>query len=578
MPEDKIISPNSQANSPKKEMAPQKYPAMFGMAYRYRKPNGTWAMKFMLGKIFAVMLSLFLILLLFKSIFIYAFFKYQRDYSEMSVKTALLYPLNRSATNAAIGDYNIKTAKELLAKGEFRQAFENLLRGVNRSHKNIEGKKMLAQFFFMMNKHDDAMNVLKRGLPYAYEDLAYMRLYTQLLISKMEDETLINVCKSILEKNPKNGQVKTYLAMAVATVYSMHGMYNDSKEMIVKYGLDKTTPGILRLSKNEWEQGNRDEAVNIIANNINLMRDLDPVYALLVNYYILLGDYAKARQYGSLRILEKPLEIAPRVDYLRSIANSGDKKAAEEELKRLFEANKSDEKNLIHIANYAADSGNLDLMRKIYDNAIEKGFSNTAQYCMLLLETFITCKKYDDAIAFSEDIIKSNPKWLNRNENVFASLRAVAYLAKGNSNMSNALINEIIKRGTVNPRTLVATARRFAMLGEPKTAHKLYVAAVEKDPMHQYALVRLIQFELDAGNSSDLNKYIFRLINMRRPPRDMIMSARKKLLTDRFIFTAEREKIINAIDAVFDMEKASGNRIFSDLPSDYDNEKILSTF
>ena len=104
MPEDKIISPNSQANSPKKEMAPQKYPAMFGMAYRYRKPNGTWAMKFMFGKIFAVMLSLFLILLLFKSIFIYAFFKYQRDYSEMSVKTALLYPLNRSATNAAIGD------------------------------------------------------------------------------------------------------------------------------------------------------------------------------------------------------------------------------------------------------------------------------------------------------------------------------------------------------------------------------------------------------------------------------------------------------------------------------------------
>lgn len=565
-------------NSPKKDQTTQKYPTMFGMAYRYRKPNGTWAVKFLFGKIFTVFVALFLILLIFKSIFIYSFFKYQRDYSEMSISTALLYPLNRKATNTAIGDYNIKVAKEHLAKGEFREAFENLLRGVGRSHRNIEGKKMLAQFFFMMNKTDDAMNVLKRGLPYAYEDLAYMRLYTQLLISKMEDETLINVCKNILEKNPKNVQVKTYLAMAIATVYSMHGMYKDSREMIEKYGLDKTTPGILRLSKNEWEQGNRDEAIDIIAKNINLMRDLDPVYALLVNYYILLGDYTKARQYGSLRILEKPLEIAPRVDYLRSIANSGDKKAADEELNRLFQTTKSDEKNLIHIANYAADSGNLELMRKIYDNAIEKGFSNTAQYCMLLLETFITCQKYDEAISFSEDIIKSNPKWFARNENVFSALRAVAYLAKGNSNMSNALINEIIKRGTINPRTLVATARRFAMLGEPKIAHRLYVAAVEKDPMHQYALVRLIQFELDSGNSSDLNKYIFRLINMRRPPRDMIMDARKKLLTDRFIFTADREKIINAIDAVFDMEKASGNRIFSDLPSDYDNEKILSTF
>ena len=154
----------------------------------------------------------------------------------------------------------------------------------------------------------------------------------------------------------------------------------------------------------------------------------------------------------------------------------------------------------------------------------------------------------------------------------------MAYYAVGNTNMSTALINDIIKQGSVNPRTLVATARRFAILGEDTIAHKLYVAAVEKDPMHQYALVRLIQFELDAGNSSDLNKYIFRLINMRRPPRDMILEARRKLLTDRFIFTTDREKIINAIDAVFDIEKVSGNRIFSDLPSDYDNEKILSTF
>ena len=109
-------------------------------------------------------------------------------------------------------------------------------------------------------------------------------------------------------------------------------------------------------------------------------------------------------------------------------------------------------------------------------------------------------------------------------------------------------------------------------------AHSLYLSAVERDPKHQYALVRLIQFELDAGNSSNLNNYIFRLMNMRRPPRDMILSARKKLLSDRFIFTAERENVINAIDTRFDMEKASGNRIFSDLPSDYEDEKILSTF
>ena len=134
----------------------------------------------------------------------------------------------------------------------------------------------------MMNKQDSAMKVLHRGLPYAYEDLPYMRLYTQLLISKMEDETLINVCKSILDKNPKSKEIQAYLAMAMATVYSMHGMHKESRAIIEKYGLEKTTPGLLRLSKNEWEQGNRQEAIDIIAKNINIIRDLDPVYALLV--------------------------------------------------------------------------------------------------------------------------------------------------------------------------------------------------------------------------------------------------------------------------------------------------------
>lgn len=570
-------TPKSATNPKNIKPNQVKYPVLLGMLYRYRRPNGTWAIGVSLPRIALVFGILFLILFALKSAFIYAFYKYQREYDEMSVAQALAFPFNRSEIVVAMGNYNIEHAKECLKEGEYREAFENLLFGVNRAPKNLEGKEILAQFFISMRKPKDAIDLLERGLPYGYNDLNYIRLYIQLLISEIEDEKLINITKSILDKNPESKQVQAYLAMAAASVYAMHGMYTDSKDLIFKYNLQNETPGILRLSKNEWEQGNREEAIEIISKNINKMRDLDPVYALLVNYYILLDDYEKARQYCNLRILENPTAIAPRIDYLRCIANSGDKELAQKELNKLFETNKNDEKSLLYIANYAADSGNIELMRKIYDVAVQNNYS-PSRFCLLLLETFITCKNYKEAVDFSESIINEKPAWLDRNEDVFSCLRAVAYYALGNANMANALIREVIKRGTINPRVMVATARRFALLGENTMAHSLYLSAVERDPKHQYALVRLIQFELDAGNSSNLNNYIFRLMNMRRPPRDMILSARKKLLSDRFIFTAERENVINAIDTRFDMEKASGNRIFSDLPSDYDDEKILSTF
>jgi tetratricopeptide (TPR) repeat protein len=276
-------------------------------------------------------------------------------------------------------------------------------------------------------------------------------------------------------------------------------------------------------------------------------------------------------------MLEKPTAVAPKIDYLRAIANSGEKEKAKEELFKLYETNKNDEKALLAISHYATETAELELMRKIYDTSIRNGF-NTSQFCMMLLETFISCKKYQEAVDFSQAIIAEDPKWLNKNEDVFMCLRAVSYYAVGNMNMAEALVENVIKRKTINPRNMVATARRFALLGENSMAHKMYLSAVERDPKHQYALVRLIQFEIDSGNSSDLGKYILRLINLRRPPRDMILKARTALLSDRFIYTDDREKVISSIDAIFDIEKVSSNRILSDLPSDYEDEKIFSSF
>lgn len=69
-------------------------------------------------------------------------------------------------------------------------------------------------------------------------------------------------------------------------------------------------------------------------------------------------------------------------------------------------------------------------------------------------------------------------------------------------------------------------------------------------PRHQLALTRLVQIEIKIGNSTNLDRHLFNLLNMRRPPRELIEDARMKLVSDRFIFTGDRKKVMGEIDAL----------------------------
>jgi len=46
------------------------------------------------------------------------------------------------------------------------------------------------------------------------------------------------------------------------------------------------------------------------------------------------------------------------------------------------------------------------------------------------------------------------------------------------------------------------------------------------------------------------------LLGMRRPPRELVVDARKSLGSDRFIFTNNREKIMKEIDTLIDVKNA----------------------
>lgn len=549
------------------------YSIFFGVFNRIRLPNGNWVVRIVWSRLLALFAFVVFALWLFLTLAIYAFFKFARDYDEMSVSQAITYPFDRSALRMTIGDYNIKKAEEYIKERKWREAYMNLAFGVGRSPKNIRGVLLLSEFYLSpgFKRPDLALLTLEKSLIYAKDDTQYIRLYMRTLIDQSEDRRLINVAEKLLKSGDlKNKEVIAYLAMSVSSIYALHGNFAKSKEFLEKYGLDKTLPGILRLSKNEWEQGKREEAIKIIADNFDYAQSKEPLYALLVNYYTAMRDFDKARQYSMLRSIENPFSIEQRIEYINLQNKTGDKAAVKDAVDNIFKQYSSDFNSMLLLGNYAADNGDIALMRRIYDNAIANNFQVGA-FCLLLLETMLTNGDYKDAVNFSEEILKEKPVWIKRYEDVVSCLRAISYYATGNVNMADILLKDVLSRNTATPRVLVATARRIEGLGGTPFAQKLLENAVERFPRHQLALTRLVQLDIKQGNSTNLDKHIVRLISMRRPPRELVLDAKKNLASDRFIFTNNREKIMKEIDTLIDNKNAT-------TLSDYaeENDRVMS--
>lgn len=564
------MSESSNKLKIKKRNSTESQPLLFGLLSRVKK-NNKWSFKVNWGRIAILVIILSLLAWAAASATIYFVFKYSKGFDDITVYDAIVAPFDMKSHREKVGNYNIKKALDILKSGnmsEFNEAFMNLNMGINRAPKNIEGRLNLARIYVAMNRPDIAIEKLEQGIIYSKDNIDFIRLYMRLLLDRMEDSKIIAVGEKLLTDGKgvgvENPQVKAYIAMTLSSVYAMHGNYKKSEEYLKNYGLEKSLPGILRLSKNQWEMGNRDEAIKIIKDNFQYPSNKNPMYALLVNYYTAMGDIETARRYSVLRQAEDPFSVTQKLELIRLLEKSGDTQNLGKMLDEYFEINKANNVAMIHLANYAADKGDIKMMRKIYDNAIRQTFA-PGRYCLLLLETMITNGDYAGAVKFSEEILKGKPSWTKRYEDVLSAIRSIAYYATGNTNMSDILIADVLKRSRISPKTLVATARRFDKLNAPLVANSILEHAVNKFPRYQMALIRLVQNEIKIGDSTNIGKHVLRLLQMRRPPRELITDVYNNLSSDRFIFVRDRKKILDEIES---LKANNSSETFSDVIPD----------
>jgi predicted Zn-dependent protease len=526
-------------------------PILMGFVLQRKGTDGRMHIAVRWGRILATLFVLFIVGWISVAGALYGYFKYKKDFEEVTFTGMIGLPFRMDEHRVEMGDYHIKKGLAEVKEGNYRDALRLLRLGVTRSPGNLEGRRVLAEFYELALKRADiAADLMLKGLDKGgVDDLDYLKQTLRVLLRHQMDEKIQEIADKYLPDEPDLTDRNRTLAFGAANANYLRGNYDRADDYLITYNLIESLEGLLLSSQISWDRGNQIASVTKMEHSLRRFPNSEPLLMQLSRYHREMGDVDQARRYAILRNVKDPLSAAPRLELLYIYNKSGDQEREQRETQRMLKQFRDDESALQALANFAADTGNIDLARRTYEEALENEFSIDA-FALLLIEAHLVQKDYEGALSFSEELLKERPEWLTRRWAIFNSLRAVASYGINRPDLGVIYLQHFIDEANNPPQTYLAVAHRFSTIDRSQQAHKILTTAYQRTPTNQKILSELIRVELKLGNTENLNRLLTRLLQMRRPQMELLVEAYRKLGSDRFIFTPDRESLLLQLSAI----------------------------
>ena len=483
---------------------------------------------------------------------LYFHFKYNKEFDQVSyTKMLTLLPFGLETHRVEMGNYHIERGLSEIKEGNYRDALRLLRLGVSRSPANLEGRRVLAEFYeIALKRHDIAIDQLLQGIELGgIQDGEYLKATLRVLLRYQMDEDIQNLANKYLPEEPELTDINRTLAFGAANANYLRGNYDLAEDYIIDYKLLESLEGVLLSAQISWDRGSKIAAMTKMEYSIEKFPNSEPLLMQLSRYHRELGEIEEARRYAILRNVSDPLSAAPRLELLYIYNKSEDFEREQIETQRMLQQFRNDEPALQSLANFAADTGNIELARRTYEEALENEFAIDA-FALLLIEAHLVDKDYQGALDFSEELLKERPDWLTLRWAIFSSLRAVASYGINRPDLGEIYLQDFIDEAGNQAQTYMAVSRRFTDIDRVQQARTILTLAYQKAPTNQKVLSELIRSELSLGNTEDLSRLLSRYLQMRRPQIELLTEAYNKLGSDRFIFTPDRQSLLLQLSAI----------------------------
>ena len=237
------------------------------------------------------------------------------------------------------------------------------------------------------------------------QDGEYLKATLRVLLRYQMDKDIQNLANKYLPEEPELTDINRTLAFGAANANYLRGNYDLAEDYIIDYKLLESLEGVLLSAQISWDRGSKIAAITKMEYSIEKFPNSEPLLMQLSRYHRELGEIEEARRYAILRNVSDPLSAAPRLELLYIYNKSEDFEREQLETQRMLQQFRNDEPALQSIANFAADTGNIELARRTYEEALENEFAIDV-FALLLIEAHLVDKDYQGALDFSEELLK----------------------------------------------------------------------------------------------------------------------------------------------------------------------------
>lgn len=541
----------------------------FGFATRELHSNKRVRIRIRWGRIVGVMCVLGVSLWLAKSWALYYFFKEVRDFDDVSFVDMIFFPANRSSVRIEQGNYQVDQAKLALEREDYRRAYGLLREGVARSPDNIEGRQLLSRIYSGW-RPDLAVELLVDGIEAGKNDADYVRMMSMLLLNQKEDAQMIELSGELLADQSLDEEVRQIISVSRLQSAILTGKFDVVRDLFEGSNLNQTMDGVVLGTQLYARTGQHEKAAGILLAALRAVPDesATPLLNQLVSTYKLAKDYERAREVAISLVVRDPLEWAPRIQLIDILSVSEMTDRRDREIQALLKENRNDEQAMIALAQLCADYGNVDAAARLYEIALENGFS-LSLFSLTLAEAYTQAGEFQKAIDLCNELVREDPEWILTAEGSFNAIRSIAHFGADDTELGSLYLRNFITSQRTNSNQLYQAARRFRDTNRPHEAMIILNEAYIRDPKNEQVLAALIDVEIELGIFFSISDHLNALFELRRPIYSLLESIYERLQSDRFLYTEERDLLLSKLSSIIAEQNAMDWEIWKpNRPSD----------
>jgi tetratricopeptide (TPR) repeat protein len=458
----------------------------------------------------------------------------------------------RSAHLYRKGEYFVSVAKAALARQDYAEFAKYIGTGAQLSPANLEAQRLCADLFFQFQRPLDAYQLLEESLEFAKKDRDYFRQYVDRCFLFDQDSRLIAVADKYMADKEVSPEIQAELRLAAAQAHFLRGNFSEAAKLIKDHRLDQTADGFLLSCQILWESGDRAGA---LAELDAALRTYPAGLRLLATKAFWLkeqGELSRAKDCLDLMDVSSPGKPEPLIQSLNVLPGEANRAARAAIVEKAILKFGNQEKPMLDLARFGNEIADVELTVRLAKLARERRFTNRVRFDLVRVECLLNAGRARETILLVDDLYKQaeRDQWVPETRMAFEALRTIAYFADGETEIGSINLQKLMQNRKVPPQILISASRKLILAKRYDEANDVLIQAHLQNETNQAVLQQIVQLKLDHPRiAADLETYLRRLMVNRRPSKEVLQIALRRLGSDVYLFSGDRETLLREIEA-----------------------------